>query len=106
MEEAKLKHDAFLKMLKTIDTDKLTNNSLRKLISKIDFIQFPNGEKRQRIAWNDLNINSSQFIKDIFTRKFGKPDPASFFDVYHHEMDANTREAFEAAMDKLVKWVT
>lgn len=104
VEEVKLKHRAFLKMLETIDTENLTNSSLRKLIRKVDYITFVGGEKTQRIEWNYMNVQYTQYLKDMFFKENGTTDKIPL-EVNMDNMDNQTREAFEEAMEKLISWV-
>ncbi|MEK8130261.1 recombinase family protein [Paenibacillus filicis] len=104
IEEVKLKHQAFLKMLETIDVDQLTNSSLRKLIRKVDFVTMEANEIRLRLEWNYMDISYSQRLRDRFLKEYGT-DKVSL-DINIEDMDNRTREEFEEATEKLINWTT
>lgn len=71
IEQIKLRHQAFMKALIQIDTEEITNNILRRLISRIEVVTLTASEKNIRVLWNYMDVPFSQLLKDIFLKPFG-----------------------------------
>lgn len=71
VEQIKLRHQSFMKALVQIDTESLTNNILRRLVSRIEIVTLTPMEKNIRVLWNYMDVPFSQLLKDIFLKPFG-----------------------------------
>lgn len=101
VEQIKLRHRAFMKILVEIDTQTLTNHILRKLISRIEVITLVGTERSIRVLWNYMDVPFSQLLKDMFLKPFGGSSTNIPSDYDPSSMDESTRFEF----DEVVKMI-
>ena len=96
--QIKLRHQAFMKALVQIDTEALTNNILRRLVSRIEIVTLAASEKNIRVLWNYMDVPFSQLLKDMFLRPFGGSS-ANIPEGYDpSSMDKKTKFEFDKAL--------
>lgn len=98
IEQIKLRHQAFINALIQIDTEKLTNNILRSLFSKIEIVTLTASEKNVRTLWNYMDVPFSQLLKDMFLKPFGGSS-ANIPEGYDlNSMNGKMKLEFDAAL--------
>lgn len=98
VEQIKLRHQAFMKKLDQIDTETLTNQILRKLISRIEVITLAGSERSVRVLWNYLDVPFSQLLKDMFLKPFGGSSLNIPKDYDPSSMDNKTKSDFNEVL--------
>lgn len=98
VEQIKLRHQAFMKTLVQIDTEALTNNILRRLISRIEVVTLVAAERNIRVLWNYMDVPFSQLLKDMFLKPFGGSSSNIPADYDPSSMDEKTKYEFDEAL--------
>lgn len=78
--------------------ESLTNNILRRLVSRIEIVTLATSEKSVRVLWNYLDVPFSQLLKDMFLKPFGGSSANIPKGYNPNSMDEKTRIEFDEAL--------